>query len=566
MKKDYTPEDELLFLALGGSGEIGMNVNLYGCQGKWLMVDLGMSFGAQEYPGTELMFADPAFIEDRLDDLLGVVLTHAHEDHIGAIPYFAADFDVPLYATPFTAELILRKLDEAGITNQVELNIIDDEDPFELGPFSIRYVPLAHSIAEGNALVIETPYGRIFHTGDWKLDEEPIIGEPATEEELTEIGDEGVLALVCDSTNVFNPEASGSEGAVYLGLLEEVRKHQGKRVLVTTFASNVARLQTLASVAEETGRQLCVAGRSLDRIIEVSKASGYLEDIPPTIDFETAMKLPRGQVMIIGTGGQGEPRAALARIADGNHQIELVEGDVVLFSSRVIPGNELAIGKIQNQLALRGIVMVTDRQSHIHVSGHPGRPELEALYSWIRPQILVPVHGEIRHMKEQCRLGKARGIPNQVFQKNGDIVRLAPGKPGKLAEVTNGRLVLDGEIIVPADGEAIAMRRRLARDGLLLVVLERGGGIQIEGVGLPLDEDYDDFVTDAIADVKKALSNLRGPTARDREAIMEAARLSARRAAQRWSGKKPQTRVILPLEQLEPRSDKQADNRTGRRR
>ncbi|MES2698372.1 MAG: ribonuclease J [Pseudomonadota bacterium] len=561
MKKDFTPEDELLFLALGGSGEIGMNVNLYGCQGKWLMVDLGMSFGAQEYPGTELMFADPAFIEDRLDDLLGVVLTHAHEDHIGAIPYFAADFGVPLYATPFTAELILRKLDEAGITSQVELNIIDDEDPFDLGPFSIRYVPLAHSIAEGNALVIETPYGRIFHTGDWKLDEEPIIGEPATEEELTEIGDEGVLALVCDSTNVFNPEASGSEGAVYTGLLEEVRKHEGKRVLVTTFASNVARLQTLASVAEETGRKLCVAGRSLDRIIEVSKASGYLQDIPPTVDFDTAMNLPRGQVMIIGTGGQGEPRAALARIADGNHQIELVEGDVVLFSSRVIPGNELAIGKIQNQLALRGIVMVTDRQSHIHVSGHPGRPELEALYSWIRPQILLPVHGEIRHMKEQCRLGKARGIPQPVFQKNGDIVRLAPGKPGKLAEVTNGRLVLDGEIIVPADGEAIAMRRRLARDGLLLVVLERGGGIQIEGVGLPLDEDYDAFIAEAIEDVKKALSNLRGTAARDREAIMEAARLSARRAAQRWSGKKPQTRVILPLEQ----SDVQTDNRGSKR-
>jgi ribonuclease J len=565
MKKDFTPEDELLFLALGGSGEIGMNVNLYGCQGKWLMVDLGMSFGAQEYPGTELMFADPAFIEDRLDDLLGVVLTHAHEDHIGAIPYFAADFGVPLYATPFTAELILRKLDEAGITSQVELNIIDDEDPFDLGPFSIRYVPLAHSIAEGNALVIETPYGRIFHTGDWKLDDEPIIGEPATEEELTEIGDEGVLALVCDSTNVFNPEASGSEGAVYKGLLEEVRKHEGKRVLVTTFASNVARLQTLASVAEETGRKLCVAGRSLDRIIEVSKASGYLEDIPPTVDFYTAMNLPRGQVMIIGTGGQGEPRAALARNADGNHQIELVEGDVVLFSSRVIPGNELAIGKIQNQLALRGIVMVTDRQSHIHVSGHPGRPELEALYSWIRPQILLPVHGEIRHMKEQCRLGKARGIPHQVFQKNGDIVRLAPGKPGKLAEVTNGRLVLDGEIIVPADGEAIAMRRRLARDGLLLVVLERGGGIQIEGVGLPLDEDYDAFVAEAIEDVKKALSNLRGTAARDREAIMEAARLSARRAAQRWSGKKPQTRVILPLEQAEP-SASNRDNRGGKRR
>lgn len=548
MINDFTPEDELLFLALGGSGEIGMNVNLYGCQGKWLMVDLGMSFGAQEYPGTELMFADPAFIEERLDKLLGVVLTHAHEDHIGAIPYFAADFGVPLFATPFTADLIMRKLQEAGNANQVDLTIIDDEEPFDLGPFSIRYVPLAHSIAEGNALVIETPHGRIFHTGDWKLDEEPIIGEPATEEELCEIGDEGVLALVCDSTNVFNAAASGSEGAVYQGLLEEVRKHKGKRVLVTTFASNVARLQTLAAVAEETGRKLCVAGRSLDRIIEVAQDNGYLKTMAPPVDFDAAMALDRGEVLIIATGGQGEPRAALARIAEGNHPLELVEGDVVLFSSRVIPGNELAIGAIQNRLALRGVVMVTDRQSHIHVSGHPGRPELEALYSWIRPEILVPVHGEVRHMKEQCRLGKACGIPAQVFQKNGDIVRLAPGKPGKLAEVTNGRLVLDGDIIVPADGEAVTMRRRLARDGLLLVVLERGGGVQVEGVGLPLDEDYPAFVDEAVEDVKKALSALRGAAARDRETIMEAARLAARRAAQRWCGKKPQTRVILPLE------------------
>ena len=549
MKKDFTPEDELLFLALGGSGEIGMNVNLYGCQGQWLMVDLGMSFGAQEYPGTELMFADLQFIEERAKDLIAIVLTHAHEDHIGAIPYFSKELGVPMYATPFTADLIMRKLEEAGIAKGVKLHIIEeDHGQIQLGPFEITYLPLAHSIAESNALLIETPYGRIFHTGDWKLDEEPIIGEPTTEEELREIGDEGVLALVCDSTNAFNMEASGSEGGVFRGLLEEVGKHKGRRVLVTTFASNVARLQTLAEVAEETGRRLCVAGRSLDRIIEVAQANGYLTRFPDTVDFDTAMKLPRGEVMIIATGGQGEPRAALARIADNNHQLGLVEGDVVLFSSRVIPGNDLAIGRIQNQLAHRGVVMVTDRQSHIHVSGHPGRPELEALYGWLRPDILVPVHGEIRHMMEQGRLGKACGIPAIVNQKNGDIVRLAPGKPSKLAEVTNGRLVLDGDIIVPADGEAITMRRRLARDGLLLVVLEQGGGVQVEGVGLPLDEDYDDFAAEAVADVKKALSALRGPAARDRNTIIEAARLAARRAAQRWSGKKPQTRVILPLE------------------
>jgi len=549
MKKDYTPEDELLFLALGGSGEIGMNVNLYGCQGKWLMVDLGMSFGQAEYPGTELMFADPAFIEERADDLLGIVLTHAHEDHIGAIPYFAGELGVPLYATPFTADLITRKLQEAGIADSIELNVIDDDHgSFDIGPFEITYIPLAHSIAEGNALLIETPFGRIFHTGDWKLDEEPIIGDPTTEEELRQIGDEGVLAMVCDSTNVFNPKPSGSEGAVFRGLLEEVGKHRGKRVLVTTFASNVARLQTLGEVAQEIGRTLCVAGRSLDRIIEVARANGYLQNFPRTVDFETAMGMRRGEVMFIATGGQGEPRAALSRIAEDSHPIALDEGDVVLFSSRVIPGNELAIGRIQNMLSLRGVVMVTDRQSKIHVSGHPGRPELEALYSWIRPEILVPVHGEIRHMKEQARLGEANGIPRNVFQKNGDIVRLAPGTPGKIGEIETGRLVLDGDIIVPADGEAVTMRRRLSRDGYLVVVLGKGGSIQIEGVGLPLDEDYDAFINEAVEDVKRSLSKLRGAAARDREAIYEAARLAARRAAQRWSGKKPQTRVILPEE------------------
>ena len=546
MKKDFTPEDELLFLALGGSGEIGMNVNLYGCRGQWLMVDLGMTFSGDEYPGVDLVFADLEFIEERREDLIGIVLTHAHEDHIGSVPYFAAELGVPLYATPFTADLVRRKLAEAGIEGDVELNVIDREHgSFALGPFEITYIPLAHSIAEGNALLIETPFGRIFHTGDWKLDDDPLVGIPATEEELTQIGDEGVLALVCDSTNVFNPVASGSEGMVYQGLLEEVRRWEGRRVLVTTFASNVARLQTLGHIAEETGRALCVAGRSLDRIIEVAQDNGYLQNFPPVIDFDTAMGLPRGAVLILATGGQGEPRAALARIADDNHSLGLSQGDVVLFSSRQIPGNELAIGRIQNQLAERGIEMVTDRQSDIHVSGHPGRPELETLYGWLRPDILVPVHGEMRHMQEQARLGRANGIEHAVVQQNGDIVRLAPGQPGKLAHVTAGRLVLDGDIIVPADGDAIVTRRRIARDGILIVTLDAGHRAQVHGFGLPLDEDYAEFVAEAERDIAEALRRLKGPKGRDREEITEVARVAARRAAQRWSGKKPQTKVIL---------------------
>ncbi|MDZ4308906.1 ribonuclease J [Allopontixanthobacter sp.] len=545
MKKDFTPEKELLFLALGGSAEIGMNVNLYGCDGKWLMVDLGMTFSGDQYPGVDLVFADLEFIEDRVKDLVGIVLTHGHEDHIGAIPYFAEELGVPLYATPFTADLIRRKLEEAGLLREVKINVIEGTDSFAVGPFDVSYVPLAHSIAEGNGLIIDTPYGRIFHTGDWKLDDEPIVGDPTTEEELTELGDDGILALVCDSTNVFNPESSGSEGAVYQGLMEEVKRHTGKRVLVTTFASNVARLHTLGEVAKATKRKLCVAGRSLDRIIEVAQDNGYLQDFPATVDFQTAMGLPRGEVLIMATGGQGEPRAALARVADDSHQISLQKGDVVLFSSRQIPGNEVAIGQVQNKLAERGVVMVTDRQSEIHVSGHPGRPELEALYSWIRPEILVPVHGEIKHMQEQVRVGQAAGIPHNIFQKNGDIIRLAPGKPGKLAEVRTGRLVLDGDIIVPADGEAIAMRRRMARDGVVIVAIDSQLKPHLELLGMPLDEDEEDFIAEASADIVKALRALKGAARKDRESLTEAVRLATRRAATRWSGKKPQVKVIL---------------------
>jgi ribonuclease J len=542
-----TPGNELIFLALGGSGEIGMNVNLYGTDGKWLMVDLGMTFSGGEYPGVDLVFADLEFIEERKKDLVGVVLTHAHEDHIGAVPYFAAELGVPLYATPFTARLVQQKLDEAAIGDEIDLRVIEHENDFELGPFKIRYVPLAHSIAEGNALLIGTPHGRVFHTGDWKLDDEPQIGTPTTAEELTELGDEGVLALVCDSTNVFNPEASGSEGDVLRGLLEEVKRHKGRRVLVTTFASNVARLQTLGAVAKATGRKLCVAGRSLDRIIATGKASGYLKDLPEIVDMDKAMDLPRGEILIMATGGQGEPRAALARVADNEHPISLEAGDVVLFSSRQIPGNEMAIGRIQNKLAARGIDIVTDRQSFIHVSGHPGRPELEALYGWLRPEILVPVHGEMRHMTEQAKVGKASGIPNVVVQKNGDLVRLAPGKPGKFGEARAGRLVLDGDIIAPADGEAMVMRRRIAGNGVVIVAVDDKGRAKVAGIGLPLDEDYDAFVAEAEADVVAALAKLKGAARADEAQVTEVARLAARRAATRWSGKRPQVKVMLPV-------------------
>src|SRR3954470_14052752 len=496
------PGKELLFLALGGSGEIGMNVNLYGCDGRWVMVDLGMTFADPAYPGVDLILPDLSFIEERRKDLLGIVLTHGHEDHIGAIPYLAADLGVPLYATPFTAGLIAGKLEDEGLTEQIQVNIIELGGDFRLGPFGFRFVPLPHSIPEGNALLIETPYGRIFHTGDWKLDDEPQLGDPSTGEELSRIGDLGILALVCDSTNVFQEQASGSEAGVREGLDQVIQEAEG-RVLVTTFASNAARLKTLGHVAMDTGRQVCVAGRSLDRILRVSKSVGYLTDFPPVIDFDAAMKLPRREVMIIATGGQGEARAALARIAFGQHKLSVDEGDLVVFSSKQIPGNEIAIGRIQNELASKGVKMITDRQAHVHVSGHPGRPELAAMYEWIRPEIIVPVHGEMRHMAEHERFARESGVPRGIVQENGDLVRLAPDGPKKLGEERVGRLILDGDVILAADGTTMNERRKIASFGVMSVALALNaqdrliGDVQIALEGIPVEEDRDAFLDEA---------------------------------------------------------------------
>ncbi len=540
------PGNELLFLALGGSGEIGMNVNLYGCQGKWVMVDLGLTFADPAYPGVELVLPDLSFIEERRDDLLGIVLTHGHEDHIGAIPYLAADLGVPLYATPFTAGLIRLKLEEEGLMNDVELNVIENQGSFALGPFGFRYVPLAHSIPEGNAVLIDTPHGRIFHTGDWKLDERPLLGAPSTPEELTAIGDDGVLALVCDSTNVFNSQASGSEGDVRDGLMQTVAGAKG-RVLVTTFASNAARLQTLGEVASATGRKLCVAGRSLDRIIKTAKAAGYLKDFPPTVDWDDVMNLPRSEVMIIATGGQGEARAALSRIAFDSHPIKLAEGDLVVFSSKQIPGNEIAIGRIQNALAEKNILMVTDRQAEVHVSGHPGRPELEAMYRWIRPEILLPVHGERRHMAEQARLGIETGIRHAVVQSNGDLLRLAPGAPKIIGKEGTGRLVLDGDVILPADGSTMNERRKLGLHGQIsvAVALDRKGKLlgepAVRTQGVPVEEDKAAFLAEAAQEAAAVVA--KGSS--EEEALRERVRLAVRRTATRWTGKKPIVDVLL---------------------
>ena len=535
----------MLFVALGGSGEIGMNVNLYGCRGQWIMVDLGLTFADSSYPGVELILPDLQFIEHQQERLAGIVLTHGHEDHIGALPYLAEELKAPLFATPFTAGLIAGKLEEEGLTGQVKLNIIERGGSIDLGPFRVTFVALSHSIPEGNGLLIETPFGSIFHTGDWKIDDTPVIGQAADTGTLTAIGDKGVLALVCDSTNVFQDRPSGSEESVHAGLLAKVSEATG-RVLVTTFASNAARLETIGRVARETDRQVCIAGRSLERILRVAQSTGYLRDFPPPISFDEAMRLPKRKLLIIATGGQGEPRAALGRISAGTHDLKLSENDTVIFSSRIIPGNEIAIGRIMNQLSDLGIRIVTERQAHVHVSGHPGRPELIEMYKWVRPEIVVPVHGEARHLAEHARLALGHGVSHAIVQKNGDVIHLAPGDPRKIDEVRVGQLVLDGDVILPADGSTVNERRRIGYGGLITVAVPVNGDGQLAGAplirpfGVPVEEDRDDFIADATDAARRAYS----PGGAE-DAVRESVRLAVRRCATLWTGKKPLVEVMM---------------------
>ncbi len=538
---------DMQFVALGGSGEIGMNCNLYGYGGKWLMVDLGVSFGSQDYPGTEIILPDTQFIEDRADDLVGIVLTHGHEDHIGAVPYLAADLGVPLYANAFTADMIAGKLEQEGLTRRIKLNRLAMDGRASIGPFDIELVQLAHSIPSMSAVVISTPAGRVFHSADWKLDDDPDHGEPAAQARVRAACPDGVDVLVCDSTNAFNADAAGSEASVVDGLTQAVAAAKG-RVLVTSFASNLARLITLGRVARATGRRLCIAGRSLDRIIGLADKHEMLKDFPDTVDFDTAMSLPRGKLMVVVTGGQGEPRAALARIASDNHQIKLSEGDSVIFSSRQIPGNELAIGRIMNQLAAKGVLTVTERQAHIHVSGHPGKPELAALYDWVRPNCVVPVHGEIRHMREQARWARECGVPHALVQTNGQLVRLLPGPAKIVGDVPSGRLVIDGNVIIPADGEVINDRRKLATSGYLAVAVAAPFGaarqISVRMRGLPVTDDGDAVAGEVSDAVAKVLDDATTTNAAD-AALQEKLRLAARRVITRWTDKKPVVDILL---------------------
>jgi ribonuclease J len=538
--------DELVFLPLGGSGEIGMNFNAYGygppSRRKWIILDCGVLFGREaSTPGVEVIMPDIRFLAERAEDVLGIVATHAHEDHIGAIAPLWPMLKCPVYATPFTAQLIEGKFEEAGISARVKQIALGGA--LTLGPFQLDFISITHSIPEPNLVAIRTPLGVIAHTGDWKLDPAPLLGEETDAARIRALGEEGVLALVCDSTNALNPGHSGSEEKVRDSLIDLIGTLKG-RVAVTAFASNVARLNSIAQAAKIHGRRIALVGRSMHKIVQAARDTGYIKDFPPLLEAEEAAELPARQVLYLVTGSQGEPRAALARIAEDTHPtVHLGKGDAVIFSSRIIPGNELPIFELHNKLSALGVEVLTEEDHFVHVSGHPAREELAEMYRWTRPRIAIPVHGEMRHMSEHARLAKSLQVPEALVPQNGQLWRLAPGPPELLDEVPSGRIHQDGVVLV-AEGEGLAKSRRaMAFAGLIAITLILDGkgrvaadpAILIEGMPTPVHEAVRLAVEEIIRRHKRG----------DPEELSEDVRKAARRAAQDAWGKKPVTRVTV---------------------
>jgi ribonuclease J len=546
-----TDDRELIFLPLGGTGEIGMNLNIYGFGGKWLIVDCGVSFGDDTTPGVDVFMPDPAFIAERRKDLLGIVLTHAHEDHLGAVEYLWSRLRCPVYATPFAAALLKAKLRGTDIEDDIELREVPLGGSLTVGPFTVELVTLTHSIPEPNSLAIHTPLGTVLHTGDWKFDPEPMIGEVADTAKLEQLGDRGVLAMIGDSTNIFTPGPAKSEASVRKSLTELLGQFQG-RIAVACFASNVARLESIAVAAATHGRRVALVGRSLWRIDQAARDTGYLTDLPPFLSEHDAAYLPEREVVLVCTGSQGEPRAALARIAANSHpHVRLGKGDVVIFSSRIIPGNERAIYRLQNQLVGLGVEVVTAKDHFVHVSGHPGREDVEQMYRLLRPQIAVPVHGEARHLQEHMRLAAACGVAHPVQIRDGEMIRLAPGLPEVVDIVPIGRLAVDGSRLVPMDSVIMRSRHRMVYNGSAVVtlVLDRTGKMlgepQITAMGL-LDAEHEAEEHEAVVDaVRDAIGELSATARRDDAVVREAVRLAVRRHLRQSHGKKPLTDVHL---------------------
>ncbi len=538
--------DDFAFVPLGGTGEIGMNFNLYRCRERWLAVDCGIGFAGPAVPEAEILVPDPGFIAARRAALLGLVITHAHEDHIGAVAHLWPRLRCPVYATPFAAAMLRRKLAEAQLLAEVTLHIVPPGGEIDLAPFRLRLIPVAHSIPEAQALAIETPAGLILHTGDWKLDPTPLVGPPTDEAALAALGERGVLAMICDSTNAMVEGHSGSEAEVRRNLAALIRDMTG-RIAVTCFASNVARIESVALAARAAGRSVALVGRSLRNLDAAARASGYFATLPPFLSEDAAEEIPDDNLLLLITGSQGEPRSALARIAADTHpRIAFGEGDTVLFSSRVIPGNERAIGLVQDNLVRRGVRVMTEADHMVHVSGHPARDELRRLYRLVRPRYAVPVHGEWRHLTAHAELAREMGA-RPILIEDGDVLTFGPGEPAVNESVPVGRFAVDGRRLVPLAGVVMAARRQMLRDGVVvasLAVDQAGrlrGRAQISAPGLlaPDDEEMlalaDDFAA-TLADLSPGLRQ-------DETALVDAARAALRRVLGRRLQKRPQVEI-----------------------
>ncbi|MDJ0942067.1 MAG: ribonuclease J [Kiloniellales bacterium] len=546
--------DELVFLPLGGTGEIGMNLNLYGHDGAWLMIDLGITFADDRVGGLDVLMPDPTFIEARREQLAGLVLTHAHEDHIGAVPYLWPRLRCPIYATPFTAKVLRGKLQEAGLLEEAEITEVPMSGRFSVGPFELELITLTHSIPEPNAVVLRTEAGTVLHTGDWKLDPDPLVGADYDEAALRGLAQERVLAMICDSTNALVEGDSGSEAEVCESLERLIGAQKG-RVAVACFASNVARVEAVFRAAEAHGRRVALVGRSLLRIFQAARDTGYLASVQAPIRVEDLGYLPREEVLLLCTGSQGEPRSALWRIVRDEHpHVVLEAGDTVIFSSRVIPGNEISIGRLQNALSRQGLHVVTDRDHFIHVSGHPAREELTQMYQWVRPKIAIPVHGEARHLAEHAELARACQVPQALVAENGELIRLAPQGAEVLERVETGRLALDGTRLVPLGDESVRARQRMNFNGAAMatVVLDSQGALRTDPhvtlQGL-LDGQGAEGLEAARTTIREALAGLRRSELRDDAAVHETVRVALRRWAYRLFGKRPVTDVhVLRLD------------------
>jgi len=547
-------KEELIFCPLGGSGEIGANMNLYayGAEDnkKWIIVDMGVTFADDSIPGIDLIYPDPGFILDKKDDLLGIVLTHAHEDHIGAVAHIWPSLKCKIYSTPFTAALITEKFKEKKIDISKFLKIVQLNGKINLGPFEIDFITLTHSILEPNGLSIKTPAGVVLHTGDWKIDPNPLIGGEIDREKIKKIGSKGVIAMICDSTNVFSEGRAGSESDVRDSLLQIIES-KNKKIIVTSFASNVARMETIFYCAKKTGRNICLVGRSMYRIYKAAKQCGYLQNLVEPVDPRDAKKIARNKIIYLCTGSQGEPMGAMNRVVNGIHPDVFIEqDDTIIFSSKIIPGNEKKLYKLQNDITKMNAEIITEENAFVHVSGHPNREDLKDMYSWVKPDCIIPVHGEHRHMKEHVIFAKKMQIPKTLLIENGDIVKIYPGEIKIVDKAPSGRMYLDGSIGVSADSQSIRERKNLSLNGYLEVTLILGNNGKfkkpiISYKGIPENDFEDTFIFDIENEITNICRTFSLNNKNQEKNLIDSVKQNCRRIIRNKTGKKPFTNINI---------------------